>query len=254
MTLADFEPWTDEAERAVREIARREARAAGMVMRTVLHLGGKAEGMLGRLPAPARRTLEDVTLKALEHAHDAAARFADVSRAPRLGAWSNRAAVTATGAAGGFAGLPGLVVEVPATVTIMFGAIQRVAAGHGFDPRDPATRLEAVRVFGSGGPRAADDGVDTSFVTSRVAINGPLVHAMLRSVAPRFAAVLGQKLAAHAVPVLGAVAGAGVNWVFLSYYEEMAQVRFGLARLASEHGAERVQAAFAAASREVRGR
>ena len=44
--------------------------------------------------------------------------------------------------------------------------------------------------------------------------------------------MLGQKLAAQTVPVLGAVAGASVNYVFTRYYQQIAHVHFGLRRLA----------------------
>ncbi len=47
-------------------------------------------------------------------------------------------------------------------------------------------------------------------------------------VAPRFAAVLTQKLASQAVPIIGAAAGAGTNYAFADYYVEMAHVHFGL--------------------------
>ena len=43
-----------------------------------------------------------------------------------------------------------------------------------------------------------------------------------------------QKLAAQTVPVLGAVAGATTNYMFTSYYQDMAHVHFGLRRLAVE--------------------
>ncbi len=67
---------------------------------------------------------------------------------------------------------------------------------------------------------------------------------MLAAAAPKLAAVLGQKVMAQAVPVLGAVAGAGLNAAFLGYYREMAHVRFGLLRLAERHGIEPVIKAF----------
>ena len=37
---------------------------------------------------------------------------------------------------------------------------------------------------------------------------------------------LSEKLLAQAVPVAGAVAGAGLNWVFMGYYQEIAHVHF----------------------------
>jgi uncharacterized protein (DUF697 family) len=46
--------------------------------------------------------------------------------------------------------------------------------------------------------------------------------------------VLGQKLAAQTVPVLGAAAGAATNYAYTRYYQDMAHVHFGLRRLAIE--------------------
>ena len=65
--------------------------------------------------------------------------------------------------------------------------------------------------------------------------------------APRLAAAMGQKLAAQMVPVLGAVTGAALNAAYLSYYREMARIRFALMRLAEVQGGEVVVAAFARA-------
>jgi uncharacterized protein (DUF697 family) len=55
---------------------------------------------------------------------------------------------------------------------------------------------------------------------------------VIAKVAPKLAVVLGQKLAAQAVPVLGAVAGAATNYAYTSYYEDIAHVHFGLRKLA----------------------
>ncbi len=57
---------------------------------------------------------------------------------------------------------------------------------------------------------------------------------MIARVAPRLATVLGQKLAAQTVPVLGAAAGAATNYAYTSYYTEMAHVHFGMRKLAIE--------------------
>ncbi|MDT8855908.1 EcsC family protein [Paracoccaceae bacterium Fryx2] len=250
------QPWTDAAETEIAGIATRYRRASGLLMKTIMYFGGKAENLLERLPDAAKDRIEEVTAQALHWSYDRAATLSDDPRMPRLGPWANRVAVTATGAAGGFGGLPAALVELPVTVTTMFGAIRKVAVMHGFDPQDDEIRLECIRVFGSGGPLAEDDGVETTFFGSRIAINGATVKAAISAVAPRFAAVIGQKLASQTLPVLGAVAGAGVNYTFISYYEEMAHVRFALRRMALTLGPERVNAAFRAstARRPVRRR
>ena len=80
--------------------------------------------------------------------------------------------------------------------------------------------------------RSDDDGADLGFLSARVALSGRAMQAVIAKVAPRLAVVLGQKLAAQAVPVLGAVAGAATNYAYTSYYQDMAHVHFGLRKLA----------------------
>ena len=63
-------------------------------------------------------------------------------------------------------------------------------------------------------------------------LTGPAMQRLIAAVAPRLATVLGQKLAAQSVPVLGAVAGATTNMIYTRYYQEVAHVHFGLRRLA----------------------
>jgi uncharacterized protein (DUF697 family) len=72
-----------------------------------------------------------------------------------------------------------------------------------------------------------------------VTITGQSVQSLIRSVAPRLAGSFGQKLAAQAAPVVGAVAGAAVNYAFTTYYQEMARIHFGLRRIAEETGEDR---------------
>ena len=129
---------------------------------------------------------------------------------------------------------------------------RRAAAEEGFDPDDPAIRLEALRVFAAGSPLAMDDGVNTGFFGARMAVTGPALQRVLAGVAPRLASALGQKLMAQAVPVLGAIAGAGLNAAFLGYYREVAHVRFALLRLCERHGTEQVIAAFGKAVQPAR--
>lgn len=215
-------------------LAKRYRGAAGPVMQVLGFVGGSAEGLLNKLPAPVRSGLEGATEKALTTALSAATRSRHViGDRPD---WVNRALTTAMGAAGGFGGIAGALAELPFTITMLLRAIQGIAAEHGFDPEDEEIRLEALRVFAVAGPLAKDDGTDLGFLTARMTITGPGLNGMISKIVPRFSAVLGQKLAAQTAPVLGAVAGAAVNFAFTSYYQEIARVHFGLKRLARDSG------------------
>ena len=68
---------------------------------------------------------------------------------------------------------------------------------------------------------------------------GQTVQGIIARIAPRLAAVLGQKLAAQATPVFGALAGASINYTFARYYQEIARVHFGVLRLSQETGLPR---------------
>ena len=157
-------------------------------------------------------------------------------RVPDGGDWFNTALTTAMGAAGGFGGLPSALAEVPMTTTVLMRAIQGIAEEHGFDPASEEVRMACLEVFAAAGPLAQDDETEMGFLTMRVALSGPGMRLMVARVTPIFAQVLGRKLAAQAVPVLGAVAGAATNYVYTSYYQDIARVRFGLMDIARRRG------------------
>lgn len=221
----------------IKDLAARYRGARGVGMKVLGVLGAQADGLFDKLPTSARDGLDAATLKALELSFEAAVKSRE--RVPDTGQWLTRAVTMGTGAAGGFGGLPSALAELPVTTTVILRAIQGIAVEHGFDPSDPDTRAECLQVFSSAGPLAEDDSTDLSFLTLRVSVTGASMQALLKQVAPKLALVLGQKLAAQAVPVLGAVTGAAINYSFTSYYQEMAHVSFGLRKLAQDTGSDR---------------
>ena len=200
------------------------------------------EKQIDRLPPGLRGDIERVTVQALLAAHGLAG-----IGGPSQGR-GTMLAVIATGAAGGAGGLVTSVAELPVTITVILRAIRAEASKAGFDPNQPGVRAACLEVFSAGSPLAADDGVNTSFLSARMTMTGPALQRVIATVAPRLAAALGQKLAAQAVPVLGAVSGAALNAAFLRYYREVARIRFQLMRLSVQHGGEAVAARFATAS------
>ncbi|SHJ14328.1 EcsC family protein [Wenxinia saemankumensis] len=238
-------PLTEAARTEIAGLARRQRAANGVVMRVISLAGKQVEDGMKFLPKGARGQIEGAARSALSRAYDAAAASRRGPLAARVGTdWHHRALGTVSGALGGAGGLPTVLAEIPVTTAVIFRAVQGVAEAHGEDPTAEATRAECLRVFGAGLPGEADDGIDTSFIGARLGLTGPAIHTLIGRVAPRFAAVLGQKLAAGAVPLVGAVAGAGINYAFVDYYVELAHVHFGLRELIREHGEAQVLDAF----------
>ncbi|MFY0311635.1 EcsC family protein [Leisingera sp. D0M16] len=222
-----------EVEAELDALAKRYHAAGGFGVDLMNRLGGSGESLLERLPAPVRAGLTGATETALQLAMKGATRSRRLVPDQKPGV--DRMVSAAMGAAGGAAGLPGALVELPATTAFLLRTIQSAAAAEGFDPEAESVTFDCIQVFAAAGPLAEDDGADLGFVSLRLGLPGG-VHKLIAQVAPKLGAVLGQKLAAQAVPVAGAVAGAAVNYVFSGYYREMAHVHFGLRRLAVEAG------------------
>lgn len=233
----------------IADLALRYRRANGPVMAVVNRLGGTLEKQLALIPEVYRHQLDRIVARAL-HASYSVARQG--TRLPDMGNRGPMMAAVASGVVGGAGGLPTALAELPVTITVILHAIQSAARDAGYDPTDPSVRAECIAVFGAGSPLSEDDGVNTGFLSARLTLTGPAVQRVIATVAPKLATAMGQKLAAQAVPVLGAVTGAALNVAFLNYYTEVARVRFALMRLAETHGAEAVLLAFRAAAEAPR--
>lgn len=249
--IAGRSPLPPEAAEEIAALAVRAAAARGVLMKVVGFAGSQAENALEALPDAAKEAIEAVTRRALDLAYRGAEVAGGAGRAPEMGRHGHALAAVVSGAAGGFGGLASAVVELPVTVAIIFAAIQKAARAEGFDPGEEAVRRQCLMVFAAGDPaEPADDGMNTSFLMSRVMISGASLHRLIATVAPRLAGVLTQKLAAQTFPVLGSVAGAGVNYAFTRYYQDLAEIRFALLRLARAHGEEAVWLSFNSAVAE----
>ncbi|WP_417726085.1 EcsC family protein [Roseovarius sp.] len=243
-----------ETEARLRALVLRHAQAGNGVIDLLNLVGGHAEGLLDRLPVSLRVRLNETTEEALKRAAEIAHRSRNV--VGEQPGWRTRALTATMGAVGGMGGLPTALAELPVTVTVLLRAIQDVAVEHGFDPSEPGVRFDSIEVFGAAGPLERDDGANLGFVGTRMTVTGPALHALIARVAPRLAAVLGQKLAAQTVPILGAAAGAATNYAYTRYYQDMAQVHFGLRRLAIDAGRdhEALITEFRARAEEAQGR
>jgi len=213
-------------------LARRYRAAGGLGIQLLNALGTGADTLLSRLPDAVRAQLDAASKAALLQALSAASQSRSI--VPDQAEWLNRAVSSAMGAAGGFGGLPTALAELPVTTTLLLRVIEGVAVEHGFDPSTESVQFDCVQVFAAAGPLEHDDGADLAFLSTRVALTGAAMQAVIARVAPRLAIVMGQKLAAQTVPVLGAVAGAATNYAYTSYYTDIAHVHFGLRRLAIE--------------------
>ncbi|MDB6182761.1 EcsC family protein [Paracoccus fistulariae] len=218
----------------VDRLADRYLNAGGLGMEIMSVVGNGAEGLLERLPGFVRNRLDGITRIALNRAFKAASGSRRMMR--DRGDWFNRLASGVSGAAGGAGGFPGAMIEMPFTITLLLRAMLDIAAEHGLDPESDEVRKECLRIFAAAGPMASDDNADLGLLAARLSVTGHTLQSLISRVAPRLAVSMGQKLAAQAAPIFGAVVGASINYTFTSYYQELARVHFGIMRLSQETG------------------
>ena len=250
------------------------------LMRAANVVGKPAEALVQALPRRAQNLVADATSAALKEAVDWAVRSLPppgASRAaagwpPRLVAWKDKHLHTAmaatTGAVGGFFGLAGVIVEIPATTMLMLRSIAAIAAQHGANLDDPLTRLQCLSVFSFGSPSL--EKMESAYFTGRLGISlamrdaaqfvarhsareiseaisrgtAPVLIRLLNQIASRFQLVVTQKVAAQAVPIVGAASGALINAAFTDHFNTVARFHFGIVRLEKECGKDVVQTAY----------
>ena len=219
------------------------------------HLGAGVEAQWARLPARLRAEVEGRVASALSVGLGLAGAL------PQAGGRGHRWLVIASGAAGGSVGLLGALVELPVALVLFLQAIRAEATAAGLDPDRAGVRLATIDILASGRAIAAAEALDPAFISGRLALAGPglagglagglsgALSGWIARAVPRLVPVLGQRLAASAVPLLGALGGAVMNAAWLEHYRKLARIRFRLMALAEHHGVEPVLAAYARAQK-----
>ncbi len=247
---------------------RRAARLLGdnnLLVRLTGLMGRGIEGLaapgLRLLPETARDALRGALEQALSRVFDVAARSIDARSGSALldralsSRWINMATAMASGFGGGLAGLPGVLAELPFTTTVLMRAIAQTAREEGEDLATDAARLECLEVFALGSPSPSDDEADLGYFAVRLGFAralGGLGGRSLQQVLPgavavaasRFGAPLAYKVAAEAVPVIGAATGALINGLFVDHYQGKARGHFIVRRLERRYGEALVRQAY----------
>jgi len=221
-------------------------------------VGRSVEALKRNLPGPAQRLLDATVRRALQAALKAALRSEpDRNPTPLPQSWLHRGLVAASGAAGGALGLPGTVLELPVSTTLLLRQIAAIAAEQGEDLSDPATAAECLKVFALGGRDPADDSAESGYFAMRLALAealqsgigralGTMLPGFIGVVASRFGGPVALKLSAQAAPVVGAATGAAVNLAFLEHFRGVATAHFTVRRLERRHGAALVRSTYEA--------
>lgn len=178
--------------------------------------------------------------------------------------FTHKALAAVSGAVGGAFGLATLAIELPLSTTLMLRSIADIARQEGEDLGNPENALACVQVFALGGRAGPDTALtESGYFAVRAALAKTMAEAaryagnraLLDEAAPalirfsaqiaaRFGIVVSQKVAAQAVPILGAVGGAAVNTAFMDHFQSTARAHFTVRRLERAYGQATVRAAY----------
>ena len=216
---------------------------------------GKPVELMGRvLPASASHAIATATSRGLEAALKVALRT--MQRTPHAGSeLLHKALATASGAAGGAFGLATLPIELPVSTIIILRSIADIARTQGEDLSDPESALSCVQVFALGGRSGSADASESGYFAVRgllaksvteaarfiaergvVGEGGPFLVRFIAQVSSRFGVVVTQKVAAQALPIVGALGGAAVNYAFIEHFQDVARGHFTVRRLERIYG------------------
>lgn len=235
----------------------------GLAAKITTLLGAPIEKGFELLPENWSKRVLASSEKALQAAVHSAVLTLDTRTEKQSANRFHKLLAASSGAAGGFFGLPALAVELPVSTTIMMRSIADIARSEGLDLADVAVKLACVEVFALGGPSREDDGAETGYFAVRAVLAGavndaakhlaskgltekgaPVLLRLLSQVAARFGVQVSEKVAAQALPVIGAAGGAIVNSVFIDHFQAMARGHFIIYRLEQKYGIALVRQAY----------
>jgi hypothetical protein len=226
-------------------------------------IGTPIEKGLAMLPESWNEKIGDITQTALLKSADAAIFTMKDNPNIKSSNWWHKLGVVVSGGVGGFFGLPALVIELPVSTTIMLRSIADIARAEGESINDPRTKLACLEVFALGGKSKSDNATESGYFVVRAALAKSVAEAVefittktlaeeaapalikfIVKIAERFSIQVTEKVAAQAIPAIGAAGGAIVNTIFIDHFQDMAKGHFIVRRLEKIYGKEIVKTTY----------
>lgn len=237
-------------------------------------IGGTLETGLAQLPKKQQRWLQTAvenTLRVVVKSNLATMQKGVAFKKPSNKTY--KALVTTTGATSGFFGAAtgiGTVVfasELTITTKFMMRSIIDIARSEGEDITSIDTQLACLQVFTLGGKAKDDDALETSYYTTKIALSSAVkgasnyiaqhgaargLQSLLKSssnpvmrliavVASRYSIQVSEKFIAQAIPVVGAVGGGSLNFLFLNHFQSIAKAHFTIRKLERKYSEDLVR-------------
>lgn len=176
--------------------------------------------------------------------------------------------VTASGVGFGLLGFVGFIPDLAITTKFMMRSIMDIARSKGENINEVETQLACLEVFALGGKSKKDDGLETSYYTTRMALDGAIksvskyvaengaklaveklatgtpMMQLVAKIAARYEVAALEKFAAEGLPIVGALGGGSINWVFIHHFQKMAEAHFTIRQLERKYGEEVIRTKY----------
>ena len=173
--------------------------------------------------------------------------------------------VAASGFGFGFLGAAGFAFDLAISTKFMMRSILDIARSKGEDVNDIETQLSCIEVFALGGNSKDDDGINTSYYATRMALSSSIKAAskyvtetgvtkiiekmalgsplmqLISKIASRYEVTAVEKFAAEGIPVAGAIGGASINLIFIHHFQRMAEAHFTIRQLERKYGEDLIR-------------
>ena len=249
----------------IKRIAARYVKANNVLIELLNKAGQFVASPLDKLPDKAKDAIFQVVERALLQVYDAAVgvnhyeeklnqrefigKLSDMLE-NRIFKSRNQAAAALSGLVGGVGGFQTMLLELPVAIGLIFKEIQKVSAEYGRDPASEETRKECLAIFASGTNLEADDYADSAFIGARIVLRGSTVFELITRFAPQIIRIFGPKIVSP--PVVGMAIGAGINYIYVDYFREIAHVQFRIDELSKQFDPVRVHEEFKAQVDQLR--
>ncbi|NLE10229.1 MAG: EcsC family protein [Actinobacteria bacterium] len=226
-------------------------------------VGRPVEGGLRRLPQRWNRAIETATETALLRGLEVSLKTMGHPQPKRSRDRLHKAVAVSTGAVGGAMGAAALPVELTVSTCLMLRSIADIARSEGHDISDLEVRLACLEVFALGSSSSSDDAGESGYWMVRGALSkylseaanhlarkglgdrsAPALLRLITQISARFGVVVSEQAVARLVPVVGAVSGGTINYLFMDHFQDIARGHFVVKRLERKYGTAAVREAY----------
>jgi EcsC protein family len=252
-----------ESDRKELQLAKKLLENPGIAIKITNIIGIPIEKGIEKLPKKWSDKIGEITKTALLKASEAA--IFTIKNKPGenpSNKW-HKLGVAASGGVGGFFGIVALAIELPISTTIMLRSIAEIARSQGEPITSADTKLACLEVFAFGGNTKSDNSAESGYYAVRALLaksiseaaefiakkgfteeGAPFLVKVITNISQRFGVQITEKVAAQAIPAIGAAGGAIINTLFIDHFQDMAKGHFIVRKLERAYGKEFIKNSY----------